>query len=223
MIPTRRKLLLAGAALLPMAAFAKTAEKPGGASTSFPAPKAPPKTGYTIVEIANFQCTRCAGVNTQYSRLRDEAGKKKIDLLFSPAAWQGQSLWPDRVYYAARDLYPRAQDVVRDAIFKGIHQQGQPFEALVQVRAYFEHEKIIEAAQKADKAFDWKQVEAKANSDDPLWAEVRVSKLIDLAFVTQTPAFLWLGDGQLYKAVNPKAVDTAGEVVNLVLQQIAAT
>lgn len=209
---SRRQILTAGAAALlarPLMALA--------------APTSKPVSGFAIVEIANFECGRCADVNQQFARIEAAARAKKIEVRFAPAAWQGQSLWPDRVYYASRDTFPKVAGIVRDAIYKGIHVQGQPFESLAQVRAYFDQEGILKNALALDPSFNWEAVAKVADSDAPLWSEVKVARLIDEAMIEETPSFIWLGDGKVYKTVTPKQANDAGALVNAVLQAIALT
>ncbi len=209
---SRRQLLAATAGALiarPLVVLAATQSKP--------------VSGFAIVEIANFECGRCASVNQQFARIEAAARAKHIDLRFAPAAWKGQSLWPDRVYYAARDTFPKVTSLVRDALFQGIHVQGQPFESLAQVRAYFDQESILKKALALDAGFNWEAVAKVADGDAPLWSEVKASRLIDEAMVEETPSFIWLGDGKVYKTVTPKQANEAGALVNTVLQAIALT
>jgi len=174
----------------------------------------------TVVEIANFYCSRCYGVNGYFERLTQAAYEGKVDLLFAPVTWEGQSLWPSRAYYAMRDLYPRTESLVRDTLFHGIHAEGQIFETISQVRQYFERKGLLETASDLVPGFKWEAAAERAEGDEPLYSELRAGRLIDLANVEEVPSFLWLGDGRIADMVTPADSTEPGQIATLVTRKL---
>lgn len=174
----------------------------------------------TIVEVANFNCSRCYAVNSNYDRLARLAYNVKKDLVFAPATWEGQSLWPSRVYYSMRDLYPRTEQAARNTLFHGIHQDGQVFETLSQVAAYFERNQTLDAARNLDPDFDWAQVAARSETNEPLYSEIRATRLIEMAGVQDVPTFIWLVDGKLTQKVSPDQAQDPAKLALLVENRI---
>lgn len=163
----------------------------------------------TLIEIANFYCSRCNALNASYDRIFKAAYDAKIDCLFAPATWEDQSLWPNRVYYSIRDLYPALEPLARNIIFKGIHAEGQLFESHSQVSAYLTQNKFTEEALKVYPDYSAAAVAERADSNEPLYSEIRVSKLIELAGVSEVPTFLFLGDAKVIDLIGPGNDDLA--------------
>lgn len=177
----------------------------------------------TVVEIANFNCSRCYAVNKHFDRLQKAAYEARSDLLFTPATWEGQSEWPSRVYYSIRDLHPAIEPLARNTIFEGIHEQGQIFETLSQVQAYFDKEKVFDKAKLVDPGFNWNEVTAYAQSNEPLYSEVRVSKLIELSGAQEVPTFIWIGDSKLIGNVSPLNAPEPLQLVAEVIRKMSVT
>ena len=176
--------------------------------------------GPVIVEIANFQCPRCRSVNDHWERL-DQAVRAKGGILrFAPVAWESQSLWPDRVYYAARDLYPAAEWVIRDAIFDGMQREGQRFDELSQVMSYFDRRQIAKYLQSKNVPFDLLAVADRAATDDSLLPEAKAGRLADLSGAAEVPVFVWLREGEIIHALSPADAAEPGPLVHKVLQKI---
>lgn len=204
----------AGASLLstPLGALAQYSSSPGM--------RASPK-DIVILELVNFGCSRCRAVNDQYPRLQQVAREQGYDLRFAPVTWEQQSLWPDRVYYAFRDLYPEAEHLARSAIFDGIHREGMRFENLEQVLAYFDRRQVPQAALSIYQGFNAAELAERANSEDVLLSEVKAARLLEQAGADEVPVFLWIRGGEIIHAVTPAEVN--GEpraLVQLVLRTI---
>lgn len=177
-------------------------------------------TGPVIVEVANFQCPRCRSVNDHWERL-DQAVRAKGGIIrFAPVAWESQSLWPDRVYYAARDLYPAAEWVIRDAIFDGIQREGQRFDELSQVMAYLDRRQLPKYLQSKGVPFELLSVADRAASDDSLLPEAKAGRLADMSGAAEVPVFLWLRDGEVVHVISPADASEPGPLVHKVLQKI---
>lgn len=174
----------------------------------------------TIVEVANFQCSICRAMNDHYGRIVAQAAEKQIDVRFAPVAWEGQSLWPNRVYYSMRDLYPQSEKLVRDAIFTGIHDEGQPFETLMQVVTYLEGKNIPTLLQEKGVRLDWGDVVRRAEGNEPLFSEIRAGQLIELAGVEEVPSFIWLKDAKVDKLISPTQAPEVGRLASLVIKTI---
>lgn len=178
--------------------------------------------GLVLVELANFHCPRCRQVNDHIDRIRSAAAQQQIVFRFAPLAWEGQSLWPDRVYYAVRDLYPAAEGLVRDMLFDAIQREGQRFEELPQVLAYFERRQLPQQAQKLVGTFDMLSIADRAASDVALLSEMKAGRLIDLSGATEVPVFVWIREGEVVKSVSPTDAQEASPLVQKVLQQLNA-
>lgn len=168
----------------------------------------------TVVELANFYCSRCYAVNAFFGDMQRVSYDAQIDLLFAPMSWNDQSEWPTRVYYAARDVYPRLEPLVRDGIFAGIHQDGLPFESLSQVGAYLDRQGIFEQARVQYPDFDWMRIATVADSDEPMYAQARAVRLVEVSGIEEVPAFLWIGDSRVIRVLaadqlpEPRALST---------------
>lgn len=174
-----------------------------------------------ILELANFNCSRCRAVNDQYQRMHQAAREHGYDMRFAPVVWEQQPLWPDRVYYAFRDLYPEAESLARNALFDGIHREGMRFENLEQVLAYFERRQVPQAALSVYPNFNAAQLAERANSEDVLFSEIKASRLIEQSGAEEVPVFMWVRDGEVIHAITPaEANGDARALVQLVLRTI---
>ncbi len=209
-MPSRRSILgaLGGALLLASSgSFAQAASSPDAAAPlkGLPSPgTSVSATGTVIVELANFHCDRSRRVNDHFGRLKTAAQAAGMDLRFAPVAWKGDSIWPDRVYYATRDLYPAAEELVRETLFDGIQREGMGFEDIAQVMAYLDRRQIAARALDLDGTFSLAKVADRAANDDVLYSEMKAGRLVDLSAATEVPIFLWLKDGEVVKAVSAK-------------------
>lgn len=218
----KKGLSAVGLGLLSPSIFAQSAPS----SSTFTMPKDltqvdPVKlTGVTLVELANFTCSRCNAVNAHYPRIQEAALAANVDLVFAPVTWENGTLWPDRVYYAIRDLYPVLEPLVRDSIFYGIHEEGQAFETLSQVIAYLERRELTEQARSSAPDFDLAKVSAKADSNDPLYSEIKAGRLLDTTGAQEVPVFLWIGGGKVLGVVTPEQAPDAPALVSVVIQKL---
>ena len=173
-----------------------------------------------IVELITFLCPRSRSVNEHIQRLTLEAESVGTILRCAPVAWIGQSLWPDRFYYAMRDLYPHTEHIVREVLFDGLQRDGLKFEELTQVMAYMERRQVFKVV--ADKIPDFNLVTLadKAGSDDPLFAEYKATRLIDASGATEMPVFMWIVDGEIKKKISPQDAKEPMALVSLVSQAI---
>lgn len=210
----RRNFLLAGAAGLTLPfgnALAQYSRSPG-------LPASP--TGVVVVELANFYCNRCRAANDHYDRLVQTAQSMGVDMRFAPVSWEGQSLWPDRTYYATRDLFPAAEGLIRNAMFDGLQREGMIFETLSQVIAYLERRQVTEKALKLDAKFSLASIAERAISDDTMVAEAKAGRLINLTGAEEVPVFIWVKDGEILKAKSPRDANDALSLVQLVYREM---
>lgn len=178
--------------------------------------------GWVLVELANFYCDRCRQVNDHFGRLQKAAQAAGGELRFAPLAWEGQSIWPDRVFYAARDLFPAADVLVRDALFEGLQGEGMPFENLPQVMAYFERKQLPQRALEFDRKFNLAQVAERAASDDVLYSEMKAGRLVELSGASEVPVFAWVHGGAVVKALSPRDAQDPIALVQLVIRELTA-
>jgi hypothetical protein len=177
-----------------------------------------------LVELVNLHCPRCRAVNLQANDIDQAARAAGITYRVAPLAYTSQSPWPDRVYYAARDLYPGSEAYVRDALFAGIQDDGETFEDLPQVLTYLQSEGIVDKIKQKFPDFRLSEVETYANTEATLLPEVKAARLVSLSGATQVPVFIWVRDGQVLDVVKPKgADDSAQDVLQPVLQKLRAT
>lgn len=176
--------------------------------------------GIVVVELANLHCNRCRAVNDHFDRLREAARSAGHDLRFAPVAWQGQSVWPDRVYYATRDLFPAAEGLIRGAMFDGLQREGMLFESIAQVLAYLERRQVPEQALKLDPRFSLAQIADRANTDDTLISESKAARLIDLSGADAVPVFVWVKDGQVISTVSPRDAAEPMGIVQRVFREL---
>jgi thiol-disulfide isomerase/thioredoxin len=200
------RIAAASALLLPAAgAFAQSSQY----NTSPGLPSSP--SGVVVVMLANFFCPRCRTVNDHYDRLLQTAREGGTDMRFAPVSWKGQTLWPDRVYYAARDLYPSTESLIRNAMFDGLQREGMIFESVAQVVAYLERRQVTEAALKLDPNFNLANIAERAAADETMLAEAKAGRLVNMSGAEDVPVFVWLKDGDVIKAISPRdAADPVG-------------
>lgn len=204
----RRQFLRAGVtglAMLPAArALAQYSTSPGLPASA---------SGIVIVELANFYCNRCRTVNDHFERLQQTARAVGHDMRFAPVVWEGQSLWPDRTYYATRDLFPETEALVRNAMFDGLQREGMLFESVSQVLAYLERRQVPEKALKLNPKFSLAAIAERAASDDTMVSEAKAGRLVNMSGAEEVPVFVWVQDGQVIKTISPR---DAAEPIGLV-------
>lgn len=205
----RRRNFLSIAALLLLA--------PGVSLAQEAAPK------IAVVELINFQCPRCRAVNDQYDRLKAAADQAGVDFRVAPVAWSNQSLWPDRVFYAARDLFPGTESLIRDELFGGIQTDGLRFDEVSQVVSYFERRQIERKARAIHPKFNLLDVVDRAITDLPLFSELKALRLAELSGATEVPVFIWIKEGEIIKTISPADAAEANPLVLKVHQAIATT
>lgn len=214
----RRQFLRAGAAglaLLPAArAMAQYGTSPGLPASA---------SGIVVVELANFYCNRCRTVNDHFDRLRQAALDAGHDFRFAPVMWEGQSMWPDRTYYATRDLFPATEALVRNAMFDGLQREGMIFESITQVLAYLERRQVPEQALKLDPRFSLAAVAERAGSDDTLVSEAKAGRLVNMSGADEVPVFVWVKDGLVVKALSPRDAPEPIALVQLTYRELTKT
>lgn len=222
----RREFLqgLAGAALLGGSGLALAQSVPNSAPVRGQAQPgvAPSATGVVVVELANFFCDRCRQVNDHYPRLRRAAQSVGMDLRFASITWETQSPWPSRVYYAARDLYPETEHLVRDMLFDAIHREGLAFENLPQVLSHLERKQLGRRAAEFDKTFNLAQVADRAGTEEVLFSEVKAGRLIEMSGATEVPVFVWVEAAQVTKTISPAQANQPLALVQLVQREIVS-
>lgn len=191
-------LIKAGLAglVLPFAAQAQTTP---ATSPGLPASR----TGTVLVEIINFQCPRCRAINDYASRIKQAARAAGLDFRVTPIAWENQSLWPDRVYYAARDLFPGSEDLVREFLFDGIQREGMRFEDIAQVMAYLVRRELPKQLAQSHPTLSLSAIAEYAATDAPLISEIKVGRLLDLTLAQEVPVFAWVREGNVLHSISP--------------------
>lgn len=210
----RRSFLMTGAAglMLPaMSAFAQYSTSPG-----LPASRS----GVVVVMLANFYCNRCRQANDHVERLRDAAQGAGHDLRFAPVTWEGQSVWPDRAYYAARDLFPSTEGLIRSALFDGLQREGMLFDSITQIIAYLERRQVAERALKKDPNFNLAAIAERAIQDDTMVAEAKAGRLVNLSGAEEVPVFVWVQDGQVIKTRSLRETNDVIGLVQLVFRDL---
>lgn len=177
-------------------------------------------TGVSVVFLANFYCNRCRVANDHIDRLRTAANSQGIDFRFAPIAWEGQSIWPDRIYYAAKDLYPAAEGLVRTALFDGLQRDGMLFESLPQVIGYFERRQLPARVRELAPNFSLAALAERASSDAPLLSEVKAGRLADLSGASAVPTFVWVQDGNVTQVLSPANATEPVALIQLVMRAL---
>lgn len=176
--------------------------------------------GTVLVELVNFHCPRCRTVNDYHDTLSNAARASQMTLRFAPVAWEGQSLWPDRVYYAVRDLYPRVEGLVRDALFDGIQRDGLQFEEVSQVLAYLERRQLPKQAKALDPAFDLLAIADRAVSDITMLSEMKAGRLLNLSGASEVPVFALVRGGEVIDTLSPANATEPAALVQQVLRKL---
>ncbi len=177
--------------------------------------------GVVVVELANFYCNRCRTANDHFERLQQTARAVGHDFRFAPVSWEGQSLWPDRVYYATRDLFPAAEALVRNAMFDGLQREGMIFESVTQIIAYLERRQVLEAALALDPNFNLAAIAERAATDVTMLAEAKAGRLVNLSGAQEVPVFVWVRDGEVIKTLSPSNAPDAIGLVQMVYRELA--
>lgn len=176
--------------------------------------------GIVVVELANFYCNRCRQANDHFDRLQRAARLAGHDLRFAPVSWEGQSLWPDRAYYATRDLYPALEPLMRHALFEGLQRDGMIFQSISQVVAYLERRQFAQQVLELEPRFNLADLAEKAGTDDVLLAEAKAGRLVNLSGAQQVPVFVWVQDGELIKTRSTRDANDVIGLVQLVYQDL---
>lgn len=214
-----RRRLLTLAAGLGIASIGGHAAAAPAYSNSPGLPSSP--SGLVVLELANFGCSRCNAVNAHYPRMHRVARDLGVDLRFAPIAWVGQSIWPDRVYYAGRDLYPLAEGHFRDAFFMALHTDGMRFENVDQAQAYLARKQVTEAIKGLYPDFSLEAVIERAKTDDVMISEGKAIRLLEQSAATEMPAFLWITGGEVVHTILAEQVNgDPRALVNLVISTL---
>lgn len=176
-----------------------------------------------LVEIFNFRCTRCRGVSDYAERISLAAEKAGVLYRTAPVSWELSAIWPDRFYYAVRDLYPQTAHIFRETLFSGVHDYGQGFEELAQVLAYMESRQVVEQALKLDSNFSLVAVADRAGTDDTLYPVAKAIRLLELAAAQEVPVFVWLEGGSVMKVISPADANDPSTLARKVLAELTKT
>lgn len=201
---------------------AAAASLPSLAQYTAPGLNASP-TGVVVLMLANFHCSRSRGVNDHFDRMKSAAEEVGLGFRFAPVAWEGQSLWPDRVYYAVRDLYPHAEGVVRDALFDGVQREGLMFEELSQVMAFFERRQLVQRIRSSLGDFNLAAIAERALDDVVMVSEMKAGRLLNLSGAVEVPVFVWVQGGDITEVITPAQASEPVPLVQLVLRAIKNT
>lgn len=177
-------------------------------------------TSKALVQLINFHCSRCFAVNDQHARIAQAAAEAAVDYRAAPIAWGEQSMWPSRMYYSLRDLYPGSEHAARDAIFEGIHKEGQRFETLDQLVVFLERFEVLKSAQALHQGFNLDTLRAHAESDAPLAAEIRAIRLLEQSAAEEVPVFVWVENGLMTQVISPAQAAEPGALVQRVMGQL---
>lgn len=173
-----------------------------------------------LVQLINFHCSRCFAVNDQHARIAQAASEAGIDYRAAPIAWGDQSMWPSKMYYSLRDLYPGSEDAARDAIFEGVHKEGQRFETLDQMVAFLDRFEVFKQAQTLHEHFNRDKLLSYVASDAPLAAEIRAIRLLEQSAAEQVPVFVWVENGSMTQTISPAQAAEPGALVQRVMSQL---
>lgn len=199
-------------------AFAATAAASALPAATLAAPASSLQT--TLVEVFNFRCPRSRAVNDWTAKIKAGAASAGIYYRPAPVAWTAAELWPDRFYYAARDLHPAAAPAIRDVLFGGIHDFGQTFEELAQILAYFESSKGDEKVVKADPGFNPLAVADRAGTEDALYPVIKAARLLEQTNAEEAPVFIWVTGGTVEKVISPADASEPPVLVRKVLAEL---
>lgn len=205
--------LAAALALSPVAAQAQFGRFPG---------QKPSASDTVVLELINFQCPRCRAVNDHVPRMREAARRAELDFRVAPVAWEQQSIWPARVFYAVRDLFPLLEDEYRMLIFDGMQREGMAFENVEQTLGYLERRAFQKKGTAVYSNFSTAAIAERAVTDAVLIAEAKAGRLLEMSNAQEVPVFLWIKGGNVQRTITPKAA--GGEPVpqvNLVLRTLA--
>lgn len=181
---------------------------------------APSPTNVVLLELVNFHCSRCRAVNDYADRLHEAAASVGIDFRVAPVAWERQSLWPDRVFYATRDVFPLAEGLIRTALFDGIQREGMQFENLEQTIAYLERRAIPQRGQSLYTNFSLVPIAERAITEAVLLSEAKAGRLLDMSGAQEVPVFLWIKGGEVVHMVSPQDASEPANLVRLVQQTL---
>lgn len=181
----------------------------------------PSPSNVVLLELINFHCTRCRAVNDSVERLHTAAAEVGIDFRVAPVAWDRQSLWPVRVYYATRDIFPNAEGMIRTALFDGIQREGLAFENLEQTVAYLERRLIPKRGQALYSNFSLVPIAERAVTESVLLSDAKAGRLLELSGAQEVPVFLWIKGGDIAHMISPQDASDPGSLVRLVLQTLA--
>lgn len=173
-----------------------------------------------VVMLFNFLCPRSRAINERSAAFEQAAAATGVLFRYGPITWADQSLWPDRFYYAARDIYPETEHFVRAVLFDGLQRDGLRFEDLAQVVAYFEQRNAVKAIKARVPTFNMNIVVDRAASDAVLLSEYKATLLLDQTNATEIPVFVWVSDGKVKKTISPTDAAEPQKLAQLVLSQL---
>lgn len=177
--------------------------------------------GTVLVELINLHCPRCRAINDYTSRIKQAALAAGLDFRVVPVAWEGQSLWPNRVYYAARDLFPGSENLVLEFLFDGIQREGQRFEDVAQVMAYLVRRELPKHLAKTHPELSLSAIADYAATDTPLFSEMKAGRLLDLTLAQEVPVFAWVREGAVLHTISPADSPEPLGLVRAVIEELS--
>ena len=173
-----------------------------------------------VVQVANFMCSNSRQVNLQYDRILAACNYAGVGFRFAPVTWQDQSEWPARIYYAVRNLYPKAESVLRDALFDGMQRKGLAFETVSQVMAHLTNNQLDVAATKLEPSFNLATIVQASAKEDIEVSMLRAIRLTALSEVEMLPSFLWIQGGEIIKVLDGNAAPSPANLASLFVKTV---
>lgn len=142
-----------------------------------------------VVEFINFSCPYCRAMEPQVREIAREVESRGGKFVAAPLPAKGQSAAASELYYASRAYGPEVANQVKDSLFKGAQEAGQPFEDLSQVMVW-----LVQDLGENRVNFEYLAEAAAAESVQESVA--RAWRLAYRAGVDTLPAFVLVKDGE---------------------------
>lgn len=149
----------------------------------------PASAAVDVVEFINFACPYCRAMEPQVREISREVESRGGRFVVAPLPAKGQTAAAPELYYASRAYGPEVANQVKNSLFKGAQEAGQPFEDSSQVMVWLVQDL-------GEDKVNFEYLAEAAGSETVQESVARAWRLAYRAGVDSLPAFVLVKDGE---------------------------
>ncbi|MBC8737249.1 hypothetical protein F6X40_10560 [Paraburkholderia sp. UCT31] len=154
-----------------------------------------------VVKIVNFSCPVCRASEFQNGVIKDAVEATGGRYVVAPIPEQDGTGAREEVYYASRSQGVPIADAVKESLFRGAQDMGQPFSDLTQVMVW------LQGDLKPELHVDWQKLTTEAGADAAKASVGKAAQMTLDAGASQLPTYLILKNGVVVTSLDPNTVN----------------